>query len=102
MCYPTIYGGYTELWCAVSPEITSANNGSFVIPWGRFGKFRADIARALKPEAEGGNGKAQRFWDWVERYTEPYAGGAGAGSGNVSGVQSSAASQVVSEQKSDL
>jgi hypothetical protein len=45
---------------------------STVIPWGRFGKLRADFEAAVKTEAEGGSGIASKFWDWTEEQIKPY------------------------------
>jgi len=73
MLYPSVFGGYTELYCAVAPELTVQNEAQFIIPWGRVGGYRNDIADALRREAEGGTGKAEKFWNWVEKYTAKYA-----------------------------
>jgi len=70
------FGAYTELYAALSPEITleSTRNkpGAFVIPWGRMGTVPCDIAAGLKPESEGGTGLSGKFWAWCERQTSAY------------------------------
>ena len=43
-----------------------------VIPFGRFAPFRPDLVKATKPEEEGGNGNAQKFWDWNEEHVKSY------------------------------
>jgi NAD(P)-dependent dehydrogenase (short-subunit alcohol dehydrogenase family) len=68
ICYPVVFGAYTELWAGWSPEITPEHNGAYVWPWGRFGGVRSDVAAELR---EGGN--AERFWSWCEKETRDYA-----------------------------
>jgi len=43
-----------------------------VIPWGRFAPLRSDLSQAAKPEEAGGNGTAQRFWEWNEEQVKAY------------------------------
>ena len=69
---PPIFGAYSELFAALSPEITAKHNGGFVIPWGRFGDIPDHIEKGLKSRAEGGSGAADKFWSWCEKETEPY------------------------------
>ncbi|OCL12084.1 NAD(P)-binding protein [Glonium stellatum] len=69
---PPKLGGYTELYASWSPDITLENNGAYVIPWGRIGQYNSALTKAIKPEAEGGEGRARKFWDWCERETENY------------------------------
>ncbi|KAF2810569.1 NAD(P)-binding protein [Mytilinidion resinicola] len=70
--YPPINGAWTELYAGLSPEITLANSGSWVVPWGRILPIRKDLVAATKSEAEGGNGNAAKFWDWTEEQIKPY------------------------------
>lgn len=65
-------GAYTELWAGLSPEVTLEKAGSFVYPFGRFGKIRPDWANAIKPVSEGGNGTTQKFWEWSEEQVSKY------------------------------
>ncbi|KAL8722883.1 MAG: hypothetical protein Q9225_000716 [Loekoesia sp. 1 TL-2023] len=67
-----VYGAYSELFAALSPEITSKRNGAFIIPWGRFGDVPAHIEKGLEPESKGGNGAAERFASWCEKETKLY------------------------------
>lgn len=72
LCFPAIFGAYTELFAALSPRITPAQSGAYIVPWGRLSGFRADIAPALKAREEGGTGNATRFWEWCEKETAAY------------------------------
>ncbi len=67
-----IFGAYTELFAGLSPEVTMAHNGQYLIPWGRFfdvSLVRPDIAASLKSEAEGGTGVAHKFYVWCQKQT---------------------------------
>ncbi|KAJ5500465.1 Glucose/ribitol dehydrogenase [Penicillium expansum] len=61
-----IFGAYTELYAGLSSDISLANNGAFVEPWGKIDKPRKDVANFLKGKSEGGSGIAAQFWDWTE------------------------------------
>jgi retinol dehydrogenase-12 len=69
---PPKFGAYSELFGLLSPDVTLGKNGSFVIPWGRFGCLPDDIKASLKDEQHGGTGVAQRFFGWCERETKQY------------------------------
>ena len=69
---PPLYGAYSELFAALSPQIKAQHNGGFVVPWGRFGEIPDHIEKGLKPRADGGTGTADQFWNWCERETKPY------------------------------
>lgn len=71
--YPTVFGAYTELYAGWSQDITPALNGCYVVPWGRVGTYRPDIARALKAKDEGGSGEAKRFFDWCDSQTKSFS-----------------------------
>ncbi|KAJ0331825.1 hypothetical protein COL5a_002494 [Colletotrichum fioriniae] len=70
LLYEAKFGGYTELFAGLSPELSLENNSAYVIPWGRIRPDsdcpRKDIINALKPEVDGGLGYAAKFWDWCE------------------------------------
>ncbi|CAI6334375.1 unnamed protein product [Periconia digitata] len=70
--FPARYGAYTELFAALSPEITPAKSGAYIYPWGRFGDLPADVEDAIKSEEEGGTGVADRFVEWCEREVDKY------------------------------
>lgn len=66
-------GAYTELWAGLSPELTIAMNGAYVIPWGRVHPSpRKDLLDALKSREEGGTGQAGEFQKWCEKQTVNY------------------------------
>ncbi|KAI0380167.1 NAD(P)-binding protein [Hypomontagnella monticulosa] len=71
--YPAIYGAYTELWTALTPELTPDKSGAYVYPWGRFGDLPAGIEAGMKTESEGGTGLAAKFIEWCEKQTKPFA-----------------------------
>ena len=71
--YDAIYGAYTELFAGLSSEVTAAENGAYVIPWGRLAPtLREDLVLAQKSKQEGGTGVAARFWDWCEEQVKEY------------------------------
>ncbi|KAK2060122.1 NAD(P)-binding protein [Colletotrichum caudatum] len=74
--HETRYGGYTELYAGLSPEISPETNGAYVVPWGRIRPDadcpRKDLLDAMRSEAEGGTGHAAKFWDWCEEQWEPF------------------------------
>ncbi|CAN8105477.1 unnamed protein product [Discula destructiva] len=71
--FPAVFGAYTELWSALSPELTPAKSGAYVYPWGRFGSIPKDIEKAMISESEGGTGVADRFLVWCRKETDPFA-----------------------------
>jgi len=73
LCYPAVYGAYTELYAGWSKDITPALSGCFIMPWGRLGDFRADVAGSLRGGEEGGSGLAARFWDWCDKETKEFS-----------------------------
>jgi NAD(P)-dependent dehydrogenase (short-subunit alcohol dehydrogenase family) len=70
------FGGYTELYAGLSPDITLENNGAYVIPWGRLRLDkdcpRKDIINALTPEEDGGLGYTKKLWEWCELQWKPF------------------------------
>lgn len=70
--YAPKFGAYTELFCGLSPAITAAESGNWVVPWGRLYPIRKDLQDATKTEAEGGNGHAGKFWAWSEEQIREY------------------------------
>lgn len=91
LAHPTIFGAYTELFAALSPEVTLEKSGWWskdpinllllspiahwlflVIPWGRFGSIRKDLEKAAKSHEEGSTGIAEQFWNWCEEQVKPY------------------------------
>lgn len=72
--HKVVFGAYTELYAGLSPDITAADNGGYVIPWGRIQRssHRKDILLAIKDKEEGGSALASRFWTWCEEQVEKY------------------------------
>ncbi|KAI5922626.1 putative short-chain dehydrogenase [Camillea tinctor] len=70
--YPSIKGAYTELFAGLSPDITIEKTGSWVVPFGRIMPIRKDLLDATRSEGEGGNGTAEKFWDWSEDQVKPF------------------------------
>ncbi|OAF99003.1 NAD(P)-binding protein [Paraphaeosphaeria sporulosa] len=70
--YPTKFGAYTELFAGWSPEITSANNGCYVVPWGQIGTYNVGMERAMARKEDGGEGKAERLWEVCWRVTREF------------------------------
>jgi NAD(P)-dependent dehydrogenase (short-subunit alcohol dehydrogenase family) len=65
-----VFGGYTNLYAAFSPDISLANNGAYVIPWGRLHEDkdspRKDIINAMMDENKGGLGYPRKIWEYCE------------------------------------
>ncbi|KAL2069922.1 hypothetical protein VTL71DRAFT_14601 [Oculimacula yallundae] len=76
LLHETKFGGYTELYAGLSPDITLKNNGAYVVPWGRLrpdsGCPRKDILTAMKSEEEGGLGYPKKLWEYAESKWKPY------------------------------
>lgn len=60
------YGAYTELFGALSPELTIDKEVAFVIPYGKVGIMRPDIRAA--GDGEGGI----KLWEYLEEETGKY------------------------------
>lgn len=70
--YDPIYGAYTEIFAGLSRDVRVEDGGRYIMPWGRFGLFKDDVAAAMKSKAEGGSGGAERFWGFCEAATKSY------------------------------
>lgn len=77
LLHETRFGGYTEMYAGLSPDITLKNNGAYVIPWGRLRPDtacpRKDILNAMKSEKDGGLGYGPKLWEWCETKWKPFA-----------------------------
>lgn len=64
--YPPKMGAYTMLYAGLSEDIGLANNGAYVLPFGRIQQqsTNAGILKAIE------DGKAKEFWEWCERLHE--------------------------------
>jgi len=67
--YSPYYGALTELYGACSPELDQANQGCYIIPWGRVGLMRKDVHDEMMA-GEGGN--AAKFWQYCEDQCKDY------------------------------
>ncbi|QIX00885.1 hypothetical protein AMS68_006402 [Peltaster fructicola] len=64
LIYDTKLGAYTELFAGWAPEAGLPENaGKYIIPWGRLGTLRSDIAKGEK---------AAQLWDWCERESKKH------------------------------
>ncbi|KAN0102166.1 NAD(P)-binding protein [Hyaloscypha variabilis] len=69
--YPIINGVYTQLFAAFSPEVT-IEKADWTTSWGKLVPLRPDLPQATKSEKDGGNGNAQKFWEWNEEQVKTY------------------------------
>lgn len=72
LLFPGVYGGYTELYAGWSPEITEAQNGAYIAPWGRVYPAAKGVELGFKSKEQGGSGVAERFWDWCDAQTKQF------------------------------
>lgn len=73
LLYRPIYGAYTMLWAAFSPELSIRDGGTYIIPWGRIHPSpRPDLVAALASKEDGGTGIAKAFVDWCESQTAEF------------------------------
>ena len=71
MCYPAVYGGYTELYAGLSPDLSleKGDQGAWIVPWGRKDTMRPDMAAEA---AKGENGFGLKAWEWCEDVTREF------------------------------
>jgi retinol dehydrogenase-12 len=62
-----VYGAYSELYAALSPDLKEENNGGYILAWGRVGEIQEDVAKELKSKTEGGTGNAAKFVEYCNR-----------------------------------
>ncbi|KAB5533479.1 hypothetical protein GE09DRAFT_1176965 [Coniochaeta sp. 2T2.1] len=60
------YGAYTQLFAALSPEVTPAHNGGFIVPWGRFDVLPGHIEKEIRPAGDKEIGISRQFWDYCK------------------------------------
>ncbi|KAB5513196.1 hypothetical protein GE09DRAFT_1209109 [Coniochaeta sp. 2T2.1] len=63
---PARYGAYTQLFAALSPEVTLQHNGAFIIPWGRFGVLPDHIEQEIRPDSGKEARISRQFWGYCE------------------------------------
>lgn len=76
MLYPAKYGAYTELYCGLSNELTTADNGIYIAPWGRKSTVCASILEEMKADQEETKERvpvAKAFGDYCNEATKAYA-----------------------------
>ena len=66
MFYKPIMGAYTELYCAVSPDLTTEDNGRYIAPWGQKSWNRKDVEDAVK------DGSVEKFAEYCFGETKQY------------------------------
>ncbi|KAI2643221.1 NAD(P)-binding protein [Xylaria nigripes] len=66
LLHPSVYGAYTCIYAAFSPEVTLEKSGTYVAPWGNLWHVAANMINAAKSLEEGGDGTAKAFWEWCE------------------------------------
>ncbi|KAF3013214.1 hypothetical protein E8E14_005612 [Neopestalotiopsis sp. 37M] len=72
LLYPPVFGAYTNLFAAFSPDVTLEKSGTFIAPWGQFWKVSPEMLAGAKPRSEGGTNIGRDFWDWTEAQVKPY------------------------------
>jgi NAD(P)-dependent dehydrogenase (short-subunit alcohol dehydrogenase family) len=73
LLYKPIYGAYTNLWAALSSDLSIRDGGTYVVPWGRIHPNpRPDLVAALASKEDGGTGVAKAFADWCESQTASF------------------------------
>ena len=55
---PAVYGAYSELYAAFSPDVTVDDNGRYLMAWGRKAMLPRDIVQGM---TDGGLEKLVRF-----------------------------------------
>ncbi|QLL31724.1 hypothetical protein HG536_0B05900 [Torulaspora globosa] len=66
LTYGGVYGAYTELYSALSPDLTRKDQGAYTIPFGQIGEPRADIKAGMR------NGSDLKLWDIAEDIISDY------------------------------
>jgi protochlorophyllide reductase len=66
MLHPANYGAYTELYAALNPSLTCANNGDYISPWGRIGVPRPDVKAGME------GAKADKVFEYLEKETAKF------------------------------
>ena len=69
---PSVYGAYTELYAALSPEVKA---GDYVIPFGHINNnYRSDLQKQVKLCNEGNSEcNARKLYDWCDKVVSDYA-----------------------------
>ncbi|KAK7959620.1 uncharacterized protein PG986_004474 [Apiospora aurea] len=76
--YPPVFGAYTNLFAAFSPQVTLEKSGTLTnsnkpaAPWGQFWNVAPEMLAGAKTKAEGGTNIAGDFWSWTEAQVRSY------------------------------
>jgi NAD(P)-dependent dehydrogenase (short-subunit alcohol dehydrogenase family) len=71
--FKAIDGAHTSLWSAFSSDVTIADGGRYVVPWGKWhDNHRPQQLMAIKDESEGGKGYAKHFFEWCDTKTKEF------------------------------
>ncbi|GAP87967.1 putative NAD -binding protein [Rosellinia necatrix] len=65
--YTAIHGAYTELWAALTPELSVEDSGAYVFPWGRLGSLPQGVEDAIER-----SGVASKFVAWCDSQTNVF------------------------------
>lgn len=69
---PQVFGAYSELYAAFSPEIKAEHNGGHMMAWGRIAELPKDIIQGMKSKAEGGTGAKEKFMTYCDREVKDF------------------------------
>lgn len=72
LLYAPATGASTVLYAAVSPDVTLADSGGWMVPFGRKYPIRDDLVSSTKPAAEGGTGGCAAFYAWNMEQIQAY------------------------------
>lgn len=73
LLYGPRMGAYTNLWAGLSEELTLADGGAYVLPWGRKHPApRPELLAAMQTKEEGGMGVAKEFVEWCDAKIADY------------------------------
>lgn len=64
--YGATHGAYSELYSALSPDLTTKDQGAYIVPFGEIGQPRADLQAGMA------NGSDVRLWETVESIIKPF------------------------------
>lgn len=64
---PPIKGAYTELYSAVSDDLSMEHVGQYIVPWGRPSDVREDVGEGCLPSQDGKETGSERFVSWCDQ-----------------------------------
>ncbi|KAH7114233.1 hypothetical protein B0J11DRAFT_594735 [Dendryphion nanum] len=66
LMHPVEMGALTELYAGWSPDIAFELNGSYIVPWGRIGRYNKDLEEGIA------NGNAEKLWKACGKVAEDF------------------------------